>query len=219
MSTLALPAALADVLAFWLGHPTEPDYGARKQFWFQSTPALDREITGRFLETHERAATGAFSGAAHDPAGCLALILLLDQLPRNMFRATPRSFATDAQALALAEQAVAAGCDRGYAPLHRTFFYLPFEHSERLTDQDRAVALFEALPAYELRERAIQMVQRHREIIVRFGRFPHRNEILRRPSTAAEIAFLQEPDSSFTFPRREDGTPNAAAWHEAATVK
>jgi uncharacterized protein (DUF924 family) len=219
MTEPALPAALADVLAFWLGRPDDPDHGARKQFWFQSTPALDRAIAARFRETHERAAAGAFAGAADDHAGCLALILLLDQLPRNMFRATPRSFATDAQARALAEHAIARGFDRGYVPLHRTFFYLPFEHSETLADQDRAVALFAALPAYELRERSIQMVRRHREIIARFGRFPHRNEILGRPSTAAEVAFLNEPDSSFTYPRREDGTPNAAAWRGAAAVK
>ncbi|MBM3511624.1 MAG: DUF924 domain-containing protein [Alphaproteobacteria bacterium] len=218
MTDPALPAALADVLAFWLGRPTNPDYGERKQFWFQSTPALDREIAGRFLDTHERAVSGTFADAAGDPAGCLALILLLDQMPRNMFRAAPRSFATDAQARTLAERAIAAGFDRGYAPLHRTFFYLPFEHSEALNDQDRAVALFEALPAYELRERSIQMVHRHREIIARFGRFPHRNEILGRPSTAAELAFLNEPDSSFIYPRRADGTPNAEVWR-GATAK
>ncbi|MSP51427.1 MAG: DUF924 domain-containing protein [Alphaproteobacteria bacterium] len=207
---------LAAVLDYWFGQPADADFGQRRPFWFQSTPALDTAIRERFLAIYERADGRAYDHAAQNREACFALILLFDQLPRNMFRGEPRSFATDAKARTLAEAAITAGDDQAYLPLHRTFFYTPFEHSEHSADQERAVALFEALPPYELRERSIHMARRHRDIIARFGRFPHRNAILGRTTTPEEAAFLREPDSSFTYPRREDGTPDAAAWHAAS---
>jgi uncharacterized protein (DUF924 family) len=118
-------------------------------------------------------------------------------VPRNLYRGTPRAYASDARALALARAAVAAGFDRGLRPVQRWFVYLPFEHAEALADQERSVALFEAIADDPATAEVLDTVRRHREIIARFGRFPHRNAILGRPSTAAEEAFLREPDSSF----------------------
>jgi uncharacterized protein (DUF924 family) len=130
------------------------------------------------------------------PDTCLALILLLDQLPRNLFRGSPEAYACDAQARSAARQAVARGFDRTMPSVRRWFVYLPFEHSEELADQEASLALFGALPSSADNDNALRSVRRHHEIITRFGRFPHRNQILGRPSTAAELEFLKEPDSS-----------------------
>ena len=130
---------------------------------------------------------------ANDPQGCLALIILLDQFSRNMFRGSAQAFAADEKALAHARTAVERGLDQQLPPFQRTFVYLPFEHSESLADQDRSVALFEALGDENTYDYAV----RHRDIIVRFGRFPHRNVILGRESTPEELEFLKEPGSSF----------------------
>ena len=140
--------------------------------------------------------------AVVDP-GRLALVLLTDQFPRSIYRGTPAAFAFDAIARSLCLESLADGSDRALRPIERVFLYLPFEHSESLTDQDRAVELFRALAAdVEPRltppfEDYLDYALRHRAIVERFGRFPHRNAILARPSTPAEIAFLEEPGSSF----------------------
>lgn len=128
---------------------------------------------------------------------CLALILLLDQLPRNLFRGSPRAFSCDPAARQAASHAVDRGFDRSVAPVRRWFIYLPFEHSEDLADQRRALELYGSLPADNDRDLCLRAAQRHYDIIARFGRFPHRNEVLGRSSTAEEAAFLRETGSRF----------------------
>jgi uncharacterized protein (DUF924 family) len=187
----------AAVLGFWFGVPDDPNYANPRPQWFGKAPAFDAEIGRRFRSLYEGAAVGIYDHWRADPHGCLALILVLDQFPRNMFRGTARAFATDVQALALARHAVEKGFDGRVPPSHRTFFYLPFEHSEDIGDQHRAVALFEAVEHHPEREKGIDYAVRHRDVIARFGRFPHRNEILGRASTPEEIAFLKLPDSRF----------------------
>lgn len=176
------------VLDFWF-RGTEP----RKE-WFQKDSAFDSEIRARFAGLYELAASGALAHWAEHPADCLALVVTLDQFPRNLFRATgpeaARAYATDPLALAAARRAIDSGYDRVLPEVARTFFYLPFEHSEAIADQERALQLFTGHPNYV-------WALRHWEIVQRFGRFPHRNVALGRESTAAEVEFLQQPGSSF----------------------
>jgi uncharacterized protein (DUF924 family) len=172
------------VLDFWFRGDE-----ARKE-WFLKDAAFDAQIVDRFSPLHGLAAAGELSHWRQSPRDCLALIILLDQFPRNMFRGTARAFASDAMALAAAKHAVAAGYDRSMREVERTFVYLPFEHSEDLADQEKALELFAGNPNFE-------WARKHWEIIRRFGRFPHRNAVLGRESTAAEIEFLKEPGSSF----------------------
>ncbi|HTN27053.1 MAG TPA: DUF924 family protein [Burkholderiales bacterium] len=172
------------VLDFWFRGNEE-----RKE-WFQKDPAFDDEIRARFLPLYEEAARGALAAWKHSPRECLALIILLDQFPRNMFRGDARTYATDALALDAARHAVAAGYDRALSEVERTFIYLPFEHSENLADQETALRLFAGHANYE-------WARKHWEIVRRFGRFPHRNAILGRQSTPAEIEFLRQPGSGF----------------------
>ena len=190
-------AEIDDILSFWFARPGEAEYGERREIWWRSTPDFDAEIGARFAGACERAAAGALERWAEDARGSLALILLFDQFPRNLYRGTPRAFATDARALQLAEDAIARGFEQEMTLLERVFFYTPFEHSERLEDQRRGVALFQALGDDPLVQESVRLATRHLEIIERFGRFPHRNAILGRDSTAAEAAFLTEPESSF----------------------
>lgn len=196
MSGTSEPESAA-VLAFWFGAPDDPAFAGPRKAWFGKNDTFDAQIRQRFGGLYERAAAGACDGWRDDPASCLALILVFDQFPRNMFRGTPKAFATDARALAVARHAVARGDDRAVPPAHRSFYYLPFEHSEDMADQNRAVALFETVEPHPGREEGIDYAVRHRDIIARFGRFPHRNAILGRASTAEEIAFLQQPGSGF----------------------
>lgn len=180
----------AQVLLFWFGGPGEA--GKAQKRWFEKSDAFDRDIRGRFLALYERGASGALAGWKDTPRECLALIVLLDQFPRNMFRGTPRAFATDALALAAARHALAAGYDRDWLRVEKIFAYLPFEHSEALADQQRACELMRPLG-----EEQYDYALRHKAIIERFGRFPHRNAILGRDSTPEEIEFLQQPGSGF----------------------
>jgi uncharacterized protein (DUF924 family) len=178
--------ALEEVLAFWF----DP---ANRERWFERDPAFDAEIARRFAPSIEDAAAGRLDAFAGEPRGALALCVLLDQFPRNVWRGTPRAFAQDEAARRVADRAVAAGLDRGLPPEQRLFLYLPFEHSESLADQERSVALMAGLGDAEW----LDYARRHRDVIARFGRFPHRNEILGRASTPEEEAFLREPGSSF----------------------
>ncbi|MCB1883928.1 MAG: DUF924 domain-containing protein [Geminicoccaceae bacterium] len=175
-----------DVLDFWLGDDV-------KAKWFEKDAALDGAIGARFGGAVEAAGRGDLDAWAETAEGALALLILLDQFPRNLFRNQPRAFAFDAKARAVARRAVARGLDRALPPDVRHFVYLPFEHSEDLADQDWSLALFEALgdAAY------LDFAHRHRVIVARFGRFPHRNRALGRASTAEEAAFLEEPGSGF----------------------
>jgi uncharacterized protein (DUF924 family) len=154
-------------------------------------------VRERFLGTHERAAAGDMAGWQAEPRSLLALIVVLDQFPRNIFRGTARAFATDARALAAAQRMVAANWDQGLLPVERMFVYLPFEHAEDAAMQARALELFDGLAASPEVGDVIDYARRHQAVIARFGRFPHRNEILGRVSTPEELEFLSQPGSSF----------------------
>ncbi|HEY2227906.1 MAG TPA: DUF924 family protein [Xanthobacteraceae bacterium] len=154
--------------------------------WFSKDADFDREIAARFQATHEAAAAGHLSDWEATPDGALALLILLDQFPRNMFRCSARAFATDPLARAVADRAIARGFDARVAAAERVFFYLPFEHSENLADQERSLALWRQSGSGEIDKYA----QIHADIIRRFGRFPHRNAVLGRATTPEERAFL-----------------------------
>jgi uncharacterized protein (DUF924 family) len=188
----------SDILHFWFGAPGSTIRGAFREAWFRKDPAFDEEIRRHFLAATEAAARGEHDRWQSDPDGALALLILLDQFPRNLHRGSPRAFAADPKARAVADAAIGRGFDRGRPAAERLFFYLPFEHSEALPDQDRSVELFRTLAGSEpWIETAIASAIKHRDIIRRFGRFPHRNQALGRESTEEEIAFLKEPGSSF----------------------
>jgi uncharacterized protein (DUF924 family) len=173
------PVTPADVVSFW--------QEAGRPMWFAKDANFDRSFRGRFLSAHEAATRGELNDWAATPNGALALLILLDQFPRNAFRGTPRVYASDPQAYEIANRAVAAGHDRQVCRQLRAFFYLPFCHCEGLADQERAVALMR-----ELGEEATRAAERHRDIIRRFGRFPHRNAILGRTMTAEEQDYLDQ---------------------------
>jgi uncharacterized protein (DUF924 family) len=170
------------VLDFWIGA------GPRK--WFAHDPAFDDEIREGFETVHFAASRGEFLDWAQTARGALALLILVDQFPRNLWRGSAHAFATDPMARAIARGAVDRGFDRQAEPLLRPFFYLPFEHSEQIVDQDRAVTLCQALRDDAGDEDTLRWAHLHRDIIVRFGRFPHRNRALGRATTAEEQAFL-----------------------------
>lgn len=165
--------------------------------WFKRDPAFDDALRERFGAAVEAALDGGFDAQAVDPRAALALVIMLDQFPRNLFRLQARAFAGDARARALATRAVDAGRDQALAPIERCFLYLPFEHSELLADQERSVALHEALPETTWRAEVVRYAEAHRDVILRFGRFPHRNQTLGRASTEAELAYLATPGSGF----------------------
>lgn len=194
----SLPEPAQATLAFWFGRPGDADYCEPRDMWFRKNDALDLEMKRRFGPLIEQALQGDLQAWDARPGGALARILLLDQFTRNVFRGTPRAFAGDALALAAARAMVAAGTDQALPPHPRGFVYLPFEHAEDLQAQHEAVRLFERLAAQAPQtDSMLDYAHRHRVIIERFGRFPHRNAILDRPSTEAERAFLREPGSSF----------------------
>lgn len=179
MERLSTPA---EVVGFW--REAGPDR------WFEPDQGFDAACRERFLPTHEAAARGDLNEWELSPEGALAVVLLLDQFPRNMFRATRRAFRTDRGALDAADRAIAKGFDEEVDPALRRFFFLPFSHSEERADQDRAVRLNEAAGDDE----GLQWARHHRDIVARFGRFPHRNAVLGRDSTPEEEAFLAESD-------------------------
>ena len=186
-----------DVLDFWFGAPGSPDRGRRRDVWFKKSDAFDQEVRGRFLLLYEEAARGKLDTWDDAPHPLLALIVVLDQFPRNMFRGDARAFATDAQALAAAQRMVDRGWDLRLAPLARWFAYLPYEHAEDLAMQRRTLELFERVSVNPTLADVAQWARRHHDVIARFGRFPHRNAILGRASTPEEIGFLAQPGSSF----------------------
>ncbi|WP_017716753.1 DUF924 family protein [Kamptonema formosum] len=190
-------AGVEEILGFWFGKPGEAGYGKPRKVWFVRDAAFDLEVRLRFLGDCEWAAAGKLEDWQSTPAGCLALAILLDQFPRNMFRGQPQAFATDSQALAVAHHAVAQGFDRQMLPVQRWFIYLPFEHSENVEHQRRSVELFRRLSDDPDSAPTIDYAVRHQQIIERFGRFPHRNQILGRETTPEEAEFLKQPGSSF----------------------
>lgn len=184
-----------EVLRFWFGGAGE--YGTRRKCWFEKSAGLDAEIRARFAGLVASAAAGAHEAWKERAAENLALVIVLDQFPRNMFRGQARAYASDPFALAAARHALERGCDRDMLPVERLFLSLPFEHSESLADQLRACELTEPLHAFAETEDAHRYAVRHCDIIRRFGRFPHRNAILGRPSRPEEVEFLAEPGSGF----------------------
>jgi uncharacterized protein (DUF924 family) len=180
------PSWVRDVLRFWFD-----DLG--RSSWFVKDASIDTQIRTRFLPLIDQLAAAPVDEALASADQALANVIVLDQFSRNVFRDTPRAFATDAQALAVARGAIDRGLDRELPPERRVFLYLPFEHSEQLADQHRCVDLISALGDDEYTRYA----HAHRDVIARFGRFPHRNAILSRASTPEEEAFLQQPGSRF----------------------
>jgi uncharacterized protein (DUF924 family) len=187
-----LPARAQAMLDFWFGPPGDPAREQHRAIWFNGPPEYDEDIRRQFLGDYEAAAANRLAQWEEQPETALALLLLLDQVPRNIFRNSPRAYATDAAARAVANRALARGFDQAAPAAWRIFFYMPLHHSESLADQQRSAELFAALPG----ERAQGGLRRYGEaylnVIARFGRFPHRNAILGRESTAAELAFLAE---------------------------
>lgn len=188
-----------EVLDFWFLPPGSEGYGKQRDVWFRKDDKFDAEIARRFGPAIEQAVSGGLREWDQEgPHGTLARILLLDQFTRNAGRGTPAAFAGDALALAAAQQLVASGADQALAPVQRAFAYMPFEHAEDAAMQERSVELFTALaqqnPGFEV---TLDYAHRHRGVIARFGRFPHRNPILGRASTPEETAYLATPGSGF----------------------
>lgn len=181
------------VLDFWFLPEGNPNFGEHREVWWQKNEAFDKEIREGFEELVLRAENGDLLSWSESAEGCMALIILLDQFPRNMYRDTPRAFSFDGKAREIARHTI----DRGYfdtlPEIMRFFALLPFEHSESLEDQKYSVASYKKLG----NENGLDFAIQHLEIIERFGRFPHRNQILGRTSTAEEIEFLEQPNSSF----------------------
>lgn len=182
------------ILDFWFGAPV----GEFRKIWFRKDSKFDAQIKNQFLEVYGAMLASSVDPWLTDAKASLARIIVLDQFARNMFRGTPQSFAADPQALTTAMASIERGYDTQLLPVERFFLYLPFEHSEDITHQTLSVNYFEALvqEAPEL-EHGLDYARRHRDVIAEFGRFPHRNEILGRQSTAAELAFLRQPGSRF----------------------
>lgn len=198
-------AGIDDILDFWFGALDEHGCADREhaERWWRRDPAFDEQIRRRFGEAHRAIGAGELEGWRADPRGRLAQIIVLDQFSRNMYRDTPAMYAGDPLALAVALEGLDRGDDRALPRDPRGFMYMPLIHSEELAMQERAVALFgelrDSAPA-AVRERAAaaaRYAEMHRDIVRRFGRFPHRNAILGRASSQEEIAFLQQPGSGF----------------------
>ncbi|MBF2065589.1 MAG: DUF924 domain-containing protein [Calothrix sp. C42_A2020_038] len=182
-----------EIIDFWFGSCTDAGYGKPREVWFSKELDFDQTIRTRFLKDYEKAALGYLDDWKAAPLSSLALILLLDQFPRNMFRGTSEAFATDWEALSVAQHAIKQGYDRSLLPVQRWFIYLPFEHSENIEHQRCSVELFKQLSDDADSANAIQYAIQHMEVIERFGRFPHRNAILGRTSTTEEKEFLKQP--------------------------
>lgn len=172
-------------------------FGQDRKAWFEKNAAFDEKIRQRFVPLYELGAAGRLESWTQTPAGCLALVILLDQFPRNMFRGSAKAFAADSLARAAARVILDNGWDKAMTPDERMFAYLPFEHSEALTDQELCLALMKDISAFPETADLPKWAAAHLVIIRRFGRFPHRNAALGRESTAEEVEFLKQPGSSF----------------------
>lgn len=183
----------AEVLKFWFGEGA--DYGKAHKRWFEKDRAFDAEVSRRFSHVHEELMGNR--DWLDSPRESLARIIVLDQFPRHLYRGTARAFSSDTLALEAARHLVAKGWDRDMLPVERMFAYLPFQHSESVADQEQAYGLYQGLKAFHETADTERYAVAHRDIIRRFGRFPHRNAALGRASTPEEIEFLKQPGSSF----------------------
>jgi len=173
-----------DIINFWFSPP-------QNQLWFASTPAFDQQIRDQFERVWQQASNGLLDDWQKDAIGCLALVILLDQFPLNMFRGQPQSFSTEQQAVAVSKKAIDKGFDQVLQDSHKVFLYMPFMHSESIEDQNQSVALFENAVLKD----NVRFAVHHRDIVSRFGRFPHRNAILGRQSSQAEIDYLHSKEA------------------------
>lgn len=189
------PVHPEDVLDFWFGPADQPQ--TPRPAWFVKSADFDEEIRRRFLATLEAAREGQLDPWQHEPRSSLALVIVLDQFSRNLFRDSSDAFAADDAALSVARHIVASSWDAQLTPLERGFVYLPFEHSEKLVDQEEALRLFGDLRQFPETADLYAWAEKHHTVIARFGRFPHRNASLGRASTDEELAFLEAPGSRF----------------------
>ncbi len=195
----------AAVLDFWFGDLDEHGLSAPEVVatWWTKDDEFDNSIRERFGELHKQASSGELDSWLADDESAFALLIVLDQFSRNLFRNSPRMVSQDTAAIAIARELIQRGADKRFPAAWRGFAYLPFEHSESIEDQTRSVALFEAMrdesagPAAKAAQAQVEFAIKHQVIIERFGRFPHRNAFLNRESTAEEIEFLEQPGSSF----------------------
>jgi len=195
-----------EIYDYWFGAPDSDGHGEVREFWFASTPEIDREIERRFIDQYHKAAAGSFEDWKSDARGWVALIVLLDQVPRNVFRGSGQSFAADPLALAAARALVESPLHDDLITVEKLSAYLPFEHSENIYDQQKCVALYEAIDEHESKAEWIEFAVLHKDIVAEFGRFPHRNEMLDRESTPAENAWLTSNDHRFgTAPEGAEG--------------
>ncbi|MFT5488865.1 MAG: hypothetical protein ACI9JL_001129 [Paracoccaceae bacterium] len=194
-----------EIYDFWFGAPGSEGHGDVREFWFASTPDIDRELKERFLDQYHRAAAGDLEDWKSDARGWVALIVLLDQVPRNIFRGNGKSFAADPVALALAKELVASPLHDELITVEKVFAYLPFEHSENVDDQRQCVAFYEAIDDHESKAEWIEFAVAHLDIVAEFGRFPHRNAMLGRENTAAETAWHKSSNQNFgTVPESDN---------------
>jgi uncharacterized protein (DUF924 family) len=184
-----------EVLEFWFGEGAE--HGKAHKRWFEKDPSFDAAVAQRYRALHAEMLAGAHRDWLQEPRPCLARILVLDQFPRHIYRGMAAAFATDALALEAAKHLVERGWDGDLLPVERMFAYLPFQHSESLAEQVRSCELYAPLQAFPETADTMRYALAHRDIIERFGRFPHRNAPLGRPGTPEEIEFLKQPGSGF----------------------
>ncbi len=186
-----------EVLDFWFGQSNSPEFGKAQKKWFEKDVDFDAKVRSHFLSQYESAASGKLDYWQDSAESCLALIILLDQFPRNMFRGTPQAFNTDSKALIAAQHAIKNQFDRELVTVQKWFIYLPFEHSENLEHQQKSVELFRQVSGEPDSGLVMEFAIKHWEIIGSFGRFPHRNQILGRETTPEEAEFLKQPGSGF----------------------
>lgn len=191
-----------NILNFWFDSKmelSETYLKERMTFWFGKNPTVDKDIKNKFeLEDYKLSVEGKTHPWRETPKGCLAQILVFDQFPRNMFRGDKLMYSTDSEALKIAKHAISEGFDKKLSPIQRTFIYIPFQHSEKIEDQKRSLELINGLAKESpLFKHHLEYAQKHSDVIKRFGRFPHRNEILGRKSTPDEIEFLKTAGSRF----------------------
>ena len=186
-----------EILNFWFGQPDSAPFGQAREEWFTKNPAFDEQIRARFASVHDAASTHRLDHWGATARGRLALLLVLDQFSRNLYRDSPRAFASDGQALRLAQEMIDAGLDRNLLAVQRMFVYMPFQHSEDIEQQRRSLELFASLRAEPETAMCYDYAVRHFDVIEKFGRFPHRNLILGRASTPEEAEYLRQPGAGF----------------------